>query len=37
MSRKELSGKSRSRLVASILENYTHIAGRDLKELVDHK
>jgi predicted nucleotidyltransferase len=37
MSRKELSRKLRSRLLASILENYTHIAGKDLKELVDSK
>ena len=37
MSRKELSGKLRSRLLASILENYTHIAGKNLKELVDRK
>lgn len=37
MTRSEIRARARSRLLASILESYIHVAGKDLKEIVERK
>ena len=37
MTRSEIRSRARSMLLASILESYIHVAGRDIKDLVERK
>ncbi|HEV8386543.1 MAG TPA: nucleotidyltransferase domain-containing protein [Nitrososphaera sp.] len=37
MTRSEIRARARSMLLASILESYIHVAGKDLKEIVERK